>query len=523
MTESPISQFEQNTETVEHKLHGWSWAFTASHQLKKVALPLLAFVFLQNNPSKFIIFSVLGALAAVIWGVLQARSFRYSVMDGELLVRAGVWNKTIKHIPSTRIQSITQRRGVFHRLLNVTELRIDSASEGKHEAMMKVLSLAAAANLEELLRGAVFQPNSIKSNADQFTSADAASRREILHSLDFGELVRHGLISNQSIVVLAAAFGVLSKHTEHIKKFSFLRDLTAPLRDLALKDFALQHLLLMFFLSLLSLMVLMLCLRIFSIGFAIVKYYGFKLEMEGEGLHAEYGLVNKVRCGVRLPRLQRLVLVRSWLHRRFDRCRLAVDVVGGVAKDKSGAEAKLRELAPIATPGQADALLSVCLSNFDLAKLSWQPLHPAAAMRRFRQLMLWTFPVVLLLIGVGVLMKWPLPKAVLFLCIPLLCFSLWRYAIAWARFTAYAEHANCLVYRTGVLTQRWVIVMPTRLQSVSLLESSLDRRTGVRRLRADTQGGSCKGYALDIPYLSLAEAQRLRELIWGKITQTNQE
>lgn len=517
MIESRNSQVDPNTETADHKLHRWSWMFTASHQLKKVALPLLAFMFLQNKPSQFVIFSVLGALVAAIWGVLQARCFRYSVIDGELLVRAGVWNKTIKHIPFARIQSITQRRSLFHRLLNVTELRIDSASEGKHEVSMKVLSLEAAASLEGLLRGAVFLTNNTKSNADQIKSRDAVSNRRILLSLDLGELVRHGLISNQSIVVLAAGFGVLSKHQKQLPKFSFLMDLITPLRDRALHDYAIHHLLLMFFLSLVSLFVLILSLRIFSIGFAIVKFYGFKLEKEGEGLHAEYGLLNKVRCGVRVPRLQRLVLVKTWLHRRFGRCRLAVDVVGGVAKDKSGAEARLRELAPIATPEQADALLSVCLPNFDLAKLSWQPLHPAAVMRRFRQLMMWTLPIMLLLIGLDLQMEWTLPKPAIIVFIPLVCYSFWRYAKAWANFTAYAEHADCLVYRTGVVTQRWVIVMPARLQSVSLLETSFDRRTGMQRLRADTQGGSCKGYALDIPYLPIAEAQRLRQLIWGEL------
>lgn len=138
----------------------------------------------------------------------------------------------------------------------------------------------------------------------------------------------------------------------------------------------------------------------------------------------------------------------------------------------------MRELAPIATPEQAYALdmLTDCL----------------------------------------------LPKPILFAFIALLCFVLCIYANAWARFSAYAEHADCLVYRIGVMTQRWVIVMPVRLQSVSLLEAALDRRTGKQRLCADTPGGSCKGYALDIPYLPLAEAQRLRELVWEKITQINQ-
>ena len=357
-----------------------------------------------------IIFSVFGAFVATILGVLQARNFRYRVAGGELLVRSGVWTKTLKHIPITRIQSINQRRGWFHRLLNVTELRLDSASGGKHEALMNVLSLDAAASLEELLRGATVAANSNVKNADQSEFSDAISNRKILHRLDLGELVRHGLVSNQSLVVLAAGFGFLSKNKEHLRTFSFVTDLFAPLRDRAFQDYAFHHIVLMSVLGLVSLFVLIACLRLFSIGFSIFKYYGFKLEIDDDGMHAEYGLVNKVRCGVRVSRLQRLVLVRSAIHRYLGRCRLAVDVVGGIVKDDSGDEARLRELAPIATPAQADALLSVCLPNFDLANLTWQPLHPAALMRRFRQLMIWTLPVLLAAIGIDMQINWALPK-----------------------------------------------------------------------------------------------------------------
>lgn len=521
MIDPHVNLNSESAAVIEHKLHASSALFSAAHQLKKVALPLLAFMFWQSSLSKMILFSLLGALAAVILGIVQARSFRYRIDNGELLVRSGVWNRTVKHIPFSRIQSINQRRGFFHRLLGVTEVRLDSASGGKHEALMKVLSIEAAACLEEVLRGAVSTVSDVKSNAERASASDEISGRKILLKLKLVDLVRHGLISNQSLVVLAAGFGFLSKNREHLRKISFLNDIVAPFRDHSIQDYALHHLLLMSVVSLMSLIVIVFCLRIFSIGYAIFKYYGFKLELQDESLHAEYGLLNKIRCGVRVPRLQRLVLVQTWLHRWFGRCRLLVDVVGGQMKDKSGAEAKLRELAPIATPEQAHALLGVCIPNFDLSTLSWQRLHPQAAMRRMRRSMTWLLPLLLLAIGLDILSNWFLPKPILFAFISFVCLALWMHAKAWARFSAYAEHVDCLIYRTGVLTQRWFIVMPARLQSVSLLENALDRRTGMQRLRADTQGGSCKGYALDIPYLPLEEAQRLRELIWGKITQMN--
>ena len=64
---------------------------------------------------------------------------------------------------------------------------MDSASGGKHEALMKILSLEAAASLEGLVRGATASAAIIvTTNVGQFKACDRVSNRKIFHSLDLG-------------------------------------------------------------------------------------------------------------------------------------------------------------------------------------------------------------------------------------------------------------------------------------------------------------------------------------------------
>ena len=92
------------------------------------------------------------------------------------------------------------------------------------------------------------------------------------------------------------------------------------------------------------------------------------------------------------------------------------------------------------------------------------------------------------------------------------------YTYAWARSAAYAVEGDVLLYRSGLWHKRWVIVAGSRLHSLRLHSSMLDRRMGVVHFQADAQGGSRKHRALDIPFMPQAAAQALRFAVWKRIS-----
>ena len=201
---------------------------------------------------------------------------------------------------------------------------------------------------------------------------------------------------------------------------------------------------------------------------------------------------------------------------------MAVTVVGSSQLDqrnKFGADGNFTELAPIATMAQAQALLRLCLPRLEWQHLQWQSL-PGAARHRMLLQARWLLPATPLLFWLNHTLGSHLPWPILALGLCLLTAALVVHALAWQRFAGYAESDDILVWRSGVFHKRWVIVATSRLQSVRLFSSALDRHLGMQTLQADTQGGSRRQRALHIPSLNQAAALVLRERIWQRM-QTN--
>ncbi|MCV2368357.1 PH domain-containing protein [Roseateles oligotrophus] len=496
MTESPEQQGQQ-------RLHPASWLFGIAGLLKQMLMPLVAVLILGHKDAQWVLWALPAMLALTLLSVLRARAFRYQVTASELLVREGVLDRSLRHIPLARIQNITQRRIFLHRLFGVTELHLASATGGKPEAVMKVLSLAAAARLEALLRG----------GAKVEESADSP---RLLLAMPMREVLLLGLTSNRGKLMLAAAFGAVMPN--QTLRSTLLQWSTGPVDALAQTfraDLQSQGWLHLAAVGLGLLLFSLLVLQLLSAVMALVKFHDFKLEQQGERLLASSGLTTQTRAAVRLPRLQRWELSSSWLQRRLNRCQLSVTVAGqSGSEDKGEKFARFKELAPLATPEQAQALLRLCLPTLDWPGLPWRRLADSSLQRRLFGQLRWLTPPWLLAIGANLALGAPLPWPVLLGACGLFWLMLVLHARAWLDFSAYALADDVMIYRSGVLTRRWVIVSLAKLQTLRLYSSGLDRHFGLQHLQADTQGGSGLARALDIPYLPKAEAEALRAALW---------
>ncbi len=495
-----------------HRLHWLSWIFVAGASVKEFAIPLLAFVVLGKREGNWALWGGALAIGFAAWTMLSAFSYRYRIGERELLIREGVLDRTERHIPFSNIQGVNQRRKLLHRLLGVTELHLESAVGGKPEAVMKVLGLAAAHELEALLHAA--------RAGDAAHAHGAPAPSPVLHRLDAAEIVRLGLVSNRALVVLGVLFGLLMQNNgtrQFIIEYAHV-----PIQWLGarlLPQVASGHwsMLVLAGSAALAATVLILCLL--SVLLAFFKYYDFTLELDGEKLMVRHGLLSTVRASARLPRLQSWLLDESWLLRRIGRVRLAVVTTGAAHEHEHGLDpgASLNELAPIATRAQALKLLKTCLPTLNWDDLAWQPLHHSTVKRRLIGQARWVVPLVLALVLVDVRFGWPIGALAVVGAVVSVGLAMWCHARAWATFAAYAEAGDVLLFRHGVWHKRWVVVVSTSLQSLRLYSSPLDRQLGIVHLQADIQGGSRHHRVLDIACVGLAEAQVLRSHLWRRI------
>ncbi|QGW63713.1 PH domain-containing protein [Lysobacter soli] len=471
------------TVAAERRLHPMSWLFVLVQQLKQFVLPLVALlVFGRGDRNE--LWPLIGVAVLVVLSLWQYFTYRYGVAGDRLVVRSGLFERSLRVIPFARIHNVALQQSALHRVFGVAEVRLESAGGSKPEAQMRVLKLEDALALEALVRhrGA--------------TATESSSEPEstTLLALPFGEIVRLGLVSNRGLVVVAAAFAAIVQISQRAVMDTF--------RSVGkwLFGFAGEHHfgLMQYVVSALALVLFaILVLRGFSILLALLQYHGFRLSEIGRRLTVERGLLARWRTSASRRRIQAWTLHEGTLHRLLKRRSLDVDTA--VAEEHQQQRA-LRELAPIATPADCDALIEHLLPRAGWTQLDWRAL-PAS---NWWRLVLPTIPVV---IAITIAASWRFGAWGLLT----LAWLPWAAFVAHrrARRMAYAANTEIVAVREGWWTRHWRFAELDKLQALQLARSPLDRRCGTATLHLDTSGAGALSPPLRVRFLPHEDALAL--------------
>ena len=323
----------------ERRLHPMSWLFVLLQQLRQFIVPLLALVVVGRGSDDGYgygseLWPLVGVGALAVVSVWQYFTYRYGVSGDALVVRSGLFERSVRVIPFARIHNVALQQSLLHRLVGVAEVRLESAGGAKPEAEMRVLKLEDALALEQLVRhrGAVATE----------TMVEPATTP--LLAMDTGEVLRLGLVSNRGMILVAAAFGgmwqVPGLRGELFEGWGEAAFGWAEGRQFGPAEYALAAA------SLLMLAVV--ALRLLSMLMALLQYHGFALRELGKRLTVERGLLNRWRTSASRRRIQAWTLEEGVLHRLLKRRSLSVDTA--VSQEQQHQQRALRELAPIATP-----------------------------------------------------------------------------------------------------------------------------------------------------------------------------
>ncbi len=479
------------------RLHALSWLFGLSGAIKQMVLPLIALLFFNvrdDTPGPFgpwiVPTIVIALLIRAVWTQL---TYRYGFSASGLVIREGMIFRNVRHIEYARIENIDTERGVLHRLLGVAEVRVQTSTGGKPEALISVLDLAAV----QEMRSRIFSETK---PAEQ--SVAAPDEHTLLH-LPIGELIRHGLIDNRGMILVAAAFGVLHEiGIFRLNKEVFDRVLeSSPAAGLATLG-----LMMTIALGVFALFAAIIAVRVLSVILAIVTFYDFNLTRVAGDLRARYGLFTRVALTLRTRRIQAVHQTESLLHRWFNRVSLNVDLAGdggGGEGERNDSRMKTRWLAPVCPLDAAPALIAAALPTLDWSnEPDWRPLAPGARGRIFRKSLLWS---ILILTGPAV---WYLHEGALVVvlsCIPLA----WMHAHLYVKHTRWALVRDAVLFRSGWLTRRLTIVPRDRVQTLSVEASPFDRRSRMASIYIDTAGASSMSAGIKIRYLAAEVAERL--------------
>jgi len=494
----PVTDSSGDEDDRQRRLHPLSWLFVLLVHLRQFAFPLIVLLF-TGRGDRNELWPLIGVAALAVYSIFQYFTYRYRVLDDELVVRSGVFQKSVRHISFSRIQNVSITQNILHRLFNVAEVRLEAAGGAKPEAEMRVLSIGDAHELEATIR-------SLSRSADVAIASNTnPADSEVLHVLSVMDVIKLGLINNRGMIVIGAAVGVLFQSAGDAmgklmkSGFNWLFGWSESLHLGVISTGLGVVFMILFFLVL---------VRIFSIALAMLQYHGFTLSQLGRRLTVQRGLLSRLRSSLPLRRIQAYGLSEGWLHRRFNKRSLKVDSAAGAAVNQED-KSPLRDLVPLAEPAEMDVLIARFLASDQWPIQQWRSLHRDAWKREF------ILPALFfLLAGVASAIFYDAASLMVLFVIPVLFLR----AKVWSAHAAFAHTEDLIAVREGWLSREWRFAEISKLQGMSLREGILDRRFGMASLYLDTAGANAMASSFRIPYLPREQASELMALLSGKIS-----
>lgn len=496
----------------ERRLHALSFVFAIGARLKDFALPLVFVLFTAGRAGVqtwhlWLLFLIVPTAVVAIGRTL---TFRYRFDEHELVIRTGLIFRNERHVPYSRIQNVDGVQTVFHRLLKVMDVKVQTAGGNEPEATMSVLPLAAFEEMrlkvvEGRRRANVAGGDAVAEAAPGTAEAPAAGRT--LLKLSPRDLLTYGFVEGRGMVVLAAIFGLFWEFSfadRFMPDWNFLdrevlsdeqrprRSSGGVFRELyraanARAGYLFESL----FAAAAAVLVLLIAVRVLSMLWAAIRLHGFVLTREGENLRTEYGLFTHVAATIPIGRIQTLTFREGPLHRLVGRMSARVDTAGGQAGENAPPDRQW--LAPIARRAEMPALVAQIMPALALDALEWRPVHERAFRRMFRE------SLVVAAIGSALsanLIGWNS----LLLFAALVPISM-VHARRGARAMGWALTDELVAFRSGWLWRSVTVAPLARVQAVAFRESPFDRRHNMASVRVDTAGAGDLAHRIAIPYL----------------------
>ncbi|MEM9941070.1 MAG: PH domain-containing protein [Planctomycetota bacterium] len=508
------------------RLHPTSLAFDLISHGRTFLFPVLLALFgAAKGNSTLLIISALGIIPAVMASIFRYFTFRYCIHEKHLIVRQGLFFRSARTVPIERIQNIDSVQNLLHRLIKVAEVRVETASGTKPEAVLRVLSLADI----DRLRSAVFvRKSEIKIKA---TTAVDEGPSESFGDLDSGTapilesaeatgprpfqdtprsilripvswLIKAGLASDRGLLMIGIVLGFYfqfgSDDPQDLIRWvsGFLPASTSSLSTVLGAGLAICAALLI--------------IRILGVGWFILRFYGYDLTRQGDDLRIRCGLFTKVTATIPRRRIQFVSVHEKLIMRWLGLVSLKIETAGGASGPESDATATIskRWFVPVIPRNQVQDFINEIRPGLKWESHNWtfHPLHPKAGKRLCRLSVVQATMIGMLGLFFSVKLGW-IAGAI---AAPLL----WIWALRKGRSMKYARNENGVVYKSGVLNRKTSFTFFEKIQTISIHQNPFDQRWGMARLVVDTAAAGPAEHWISIPYLDASfareELQNLR-------------
>ena len=485
-----------------YRLNKISPLFLFIEAVKKMIIPLLfGFVNPSDNFQELIFYGV--AILASVFTIVQFWFYHYWLEEERLVVKEGIFFKSLRQVPYERIQNLNIERNLLHKFFKVGTLQVESASGAKPEAVIRVVSEVQIKYIQDVIK--TRSENSRKSNvlSEVQESGSSVDETSPMYKMNNRDVVTYGFISYQGLWILGVVGYFLSQNQDVLKRFvDVVKNIVSELHveRWAFAEWLIYGLAFGF----LMLITIWTC----SILLAFLKLYQFRLARQDNSLHAEMGLLTKITANIPIKRIQLLKIKDSPLHRYFRKVSVKMETAGGVT-EQSGISMKW--IAPLISKVKAQKLITAIQPEVDWKAIEWLNLEPRAWKRVFKRVSL------LILIIMAPLHYFYEAWGLLMLLFFPLAFM---YAKAYVSKAGYAANEEIIAYRHGVIFHTISVVKVGKIQNITYVQTPFDRRNNMARITVDTAGSNIASKDINIHYLDVDKVHGLMSRLSSQVSQS---
>lgn len=457
--------------------------------LSAAVIPGLALLFGSGLSGWVISLIIFGAIILVVvsavWGFLAWRATTYAVRGGAFYLKSGVVQKNERTIPLDHVQSVDTVQGFIQRalattkLLDVVEVRLETAGGGSSESDASLTSLTRTDATE--LRRSIERTRRERGAERTGVSPEddpEEPRPTIIRKLTTRELLIAGATSGQigaTAAIVAFASQFFDDFIERFFSERFVGDFVQTIAPNA------------FLVVALAVFAFGLVAWLLSVAGTVLSYAGFTLARSADGkyLNISRGLIKRYEATVPITRVQAVRVSEGIFRQPFGLAMLRVESAGYGAED-SGVSTTLFPLLPAK---DATKLLEDILPEFAVSP----PLNPPPRRALRRYVLRSALPLVFLvaiaaasLYFTGILGDYStyyIAGAAAMLALAAL------YGVADFRAAGWAVAGDCFVSRNRSLARTTSIAPRRRLQSRSIIRNPFQRRLDLATVRARVASG----------------------------------
>ncbi len=482
-----------------YRLHPVSAIISSVKALKSMILPVAiiiisnGFNFSLNFRSEYFFETVLlfgvwgvGAVLALVGGIVKWRTFVYWFEDGELRVKYGLFVKKKRYIPFERIQSLNYHEGIFHRIFGLVKVQVETAGNkgGKPEVELTAIQKIAADVIEEEMRRAkiqIAQPLGEELAHGQIEEVMVP----VIYRMSMRDLLVLATTSGGIGVVLSGVAAVISQFSDIIPYEEVFHEVADIVKIGA-------------FLVALMIMFVLIIAWLLSVVITLVNYYDYTVRIEDEKLMITKGLLEKKRITLPLNRIQAIRIVENPLRQIFGFATVVVESAGG--NGEKGGDKKIA-LFPLIKKQH-------CVQTLEqlFPEMNWHPEFIKAPKRArpffYRIDFIWLVPI----IGASSYFLYPY-GLLAFLLIPLIIFlGIWQHRTA-----GYMIDGKQLTMQYRIFSRITLFMEKKRIQSMESSQTYFQKRKQVMSIKATVMSGMA-GMTVNVPSLEQQDAETI--LTW---------